>query len=110
MDLGLAGTTALITGASQGIGEHVAETLAAEGVHLHLTARSADRLEEVRDRIETTSGVTVRVHPMDLTTEGAVDRLVETVGPVDLLVNNAGAIPSGDLWAVDEAACARGGT
>ena len=44
MDLNLSGKTALITGASKGIGEHLAETFAAEGVHLHLTARSMDRL------------------------------------------------------------------
>ena len=43
MDLKLDGKTALITGASMGIGEHIARTLANEGVHLHLTARSEDK-------------------------------------------------------------------
>ena len=51
MDLNLSGKTALITGASMGIGEHLAETFAAEGVHLHLTARSIDRLEALKDRL-----------------------------------------------------------
>jgi len=51
MDLHLTAKTALITGASMGIGAHVAETLAAEGVHLHLTARSAKKLETLKAKI-----------------------------------------------------------
>jgi short-subunit dehydrogenase len=51
MDLKLDGKTALITGASMGIGEHIAETLATEGVHLHLTARSENKLKALKARI-----------------------------------------------------------
>jgi NAD(P)-dependent dehydrogenase (short-subunit alcohol dehydrogenase family) len=103
MDLKLTGKTALITGASQGIGEHVAETFAAEGVNLHLTARNTSALEDLRARITSAHPVTVMLHPADLTQPGACEALSEAVGNVDILVNNAGAIPSGTLWDVDEA-------
>jgi NAD(P)-dependent dehydrogenase (short-subunit alcohol dehydrogenase family) len=108
MDLKLDGKTALITGASMGIGEHIAETLAAEGVHLHLTARSADKLEALKARFAETSDVSVTLHPLDLTTDGAADQLANATKGIDILVNNAGAIPSGDLWDVDEAAWRKG--
>ena len=108
MDLRLGGKTALITGASMGIGEHLAETFAREGVHLHLTARSADKLKGLKDRIAAVSDVSVMLHPIDLTEAGAAGKLSEAVGLVDILVNNAGAILSGDLWDVDEAAWRKG--
>jgi NAD(P)-dependent dehydrogenase (short-subunit alcohol dehydrogenase family) len=108
MDLKLKGKTALITGASMGIGEHIAETLAAEGVHLHLTARSADKLEALKARIAETSDVSVTLQPLDLAAEGAPNKLAQAIGKADILVNNAGAIPSGDLWDVDEAAWRKG--
>ena len=108
MDLKLQGKTALITGASMGIGAHIAETLAAEGVNLHLTARSTDKLEALKVRIAEISDVTVTLHPLDLAVEGAAATLAEAASTVDILVNNAGAIPSGDLWDVDEAAWRKG--
>lgn len=102
MDFRMAGKTALITGASQGIGEGLARTLAEEGVNLHLTARSADRLEELRREIISKHDVEVHLHPMDITGKGACERLVEAVGDIDILVNNAGVIPSGTMYDVDE--------
>ena len=102
MDLNLSGKTALITGASKGIGEHLAETFAAEGVHLHLTARSMGRLEALKDRLAKISDVSVTLHPLDLTADGAVEKLSATIKHIDILVNNAGAIPSGDLWDVNK--------
>ena len=102
MDLKLGGKTALITGASMGIGEHLAESFAAEGVHLHLTARSTEKLEALKARIAKNSDVSVTLHPLDLTAEGAVEQLDAAIGHVDILINNAGAIPSGDLWDVDQ--------
>ena len=92
MDLKLTGKTALITGASMGIGAHVAETLAAEGVHLHLTARSAEKLETLKAEIAKTSDVSVTLHPLDLTSEGAPDALAQAICNVDILVNNAGGL------------------
>lgn len=108
MDLKLDGKTALITGASTGIGAHVAETLASEGVHLHLTARSRDKLEALKTRIAEISDVSVTLHPQDLTADDAPALLAKAILDVDILVNNAGAIPSGDLWDVDEIAWRKG--
>ena len=108
MDLKLSGKTALITGASMGIGEHLAESFAAEGVNLHLTARSADKLVSLKQRIHSMSDVIVTVHPIDLAEPRSCERLSEAVGDVDILVNNAGAIPSGSLWDVDEEAWRKG--
>ncbi|MBT0958643.1 SDR family oxidoreductase [Alphaproteobacteria bacterium KMM 3653] len=108
MDLNLGGKTALITGASMGIGAHIAETLAGEGVHLHLTARSGDKLEALKARITEAHDVQVTLHPLDLAAQGGPEALAEAVAAVDILINNAGAIPSGDLWDVDEAAWRQG--
>ena len=104
MDLRLAGKTALVTGASQGIGDGLARTLAEEGVNLHLTARSADRLEKLREEIVSKHDVEVHLHPMDITEKGACERLVEAAGDIDILINNAGVIPSGTMYDVDEEA------
>ncbi len=102
MDLRLTGKRALVTGASQGIGEGVARTLAAEGVHLHLTARSADRLEQIRREIADEHGVEVTVHALDITVPGVCEQLVREAGDVDILINNAGVIPSGTMFDIDE--------
>ncbi len=102
MDLGLKGKTALVTGASQGIGEGVAKAFAEEGVNLHLTARNAEYLERIRKEIAEISDVKVAIHPLDITQAGTCEKLVEQVGDVDILVNNAGVIPSGSLFEIDE--------
>jgi NAD(P)-dependent dehydrogenase (short-subunit alcohol dehydrogenase family) len=103
MDLGLSGRWVLITGASQGIGEGVAKVFAEEGCNLHLTARSRDNLERVRREIRGTHAVEVTLHPMDLTAPGAIQSLVDAVPRVDILINNAGVIPGGNLQSFDEA-------
>ena len=102
MELGLKGRTALVTGASKGIGRAVAEGLAAEGVHLHLTARSADLLDGLAKQLTAAHGVRVATHALDLSQRGEPERLAAAVGDLDILVNNAGAIPAGDLDAVTE--------
>lgn len=104
MELNLRGKTALITGASRGIGRAVAEGLAAEGVHLHLVARTRVDLERARVELMDRHQVQVSVHAVDLAQRGRPEALAARVGPVDLLVNNAGAIPAGPLHAVDEQA------
>ena len=100
MDLRLSGRKVLITGASQGIGEGVAQVCAGEGCDLVLVARNADRLAVVADRLRSESHVTVDVIAVDLTQADALERL-GAVENVDILVNNAGAIPGGDLQKVD---------
>ena len=108
MDLQLSGKNVLITGASMGIGAHLAETFAEENVNLHLTARSTDKLEELRNRILASHDVDVTLHSSDLTESGACEELFDSVGAIDILVNNAGAIPSGSLWDVDEESWRKG--
>lgn len=86
--------TALITGATSGIGLEFAWELAAESNDLVLVARNVDRLEEVAERIRQIANVRVEVLPADLsTTEGALavaDRISSAERPIGLLVNNAG--------------------
>lgn len=103
MDLGLKDKRVLITGASQGIGEALARAFAEEGCRLHLVARSQDRLDQLARGLNAQQSVKATIHALDLTQPGAAEKLAETVGTVDVLVNNAGAIPGGTLWEVDEA-------
>jgi NAD(P)-dependent dehydrogenase (short-subunit alcohol dehydrogenase family) len=102
MELGLLGRSALITGASKGIGKAIALELAREGVAVALTARSAGDLETVRKEIATISAAAVTTYPLDLSDSNSVDVLARGCGGVDILVNNAGAIPRGRLNEIDE--------
>ncbi len=85
--------TALVTGASSGIGEQFARKLAARGYDLVLVARRADRLERLAEELPTST----RVVPCDLVTEAGTlrERVAELGVDVDLLVNNAGFGTSG---------------
>lgn len=87
-------TTALITGASKGIGLELAKRHAAAGGDLVLVARSADTLEAVASELREKHGVEVRVFPADLTAPGAAQALFEATTQagvvVDYLINNAG--------------------
>lgn len=102
MDLKLRGRTALITGGSKGIGLAIARTLAAEGCHLHLAARTASELDKVAQEIGTAHGVTVTTHPADLSDGTQVKKVAAAAGAVDILVNSAGGIPRGTLTEIDE--------
>lgn len=105
MDLGVDAKSVLITGASKGIGRATAEAFAREGAGLiHITARSAAQLEEVAGGLRSTHGCEVRTYALDLTDEVARNELIEQTIDVDILINNAGAIPSGSMYAVDDAA------
>lgn len=108
MKLDLDGKTVLITGASKGIGLATAWAFAAEGCHLHLAARNAEALNDARSAIVAKHGVTVAVHPMDLGEAGSMAKLAQRAGDVDILINNAGDLPSGPLDALDPAAIRRG--
>jgi uncharacterized protein len=90
----LRGKTALVTGASSGIGEAAAKQLAARGANLVLTARRAERLEALAAALRREHGVEVRVVPLDLGTPTAARELfAKTEGEglsIDVLINNAG--------------------
>ncbi|HVZ00415.1 MAG TPA: short-chain dehydrogenase/reductase [Dongiaceae bacterium] len=103
MDLGLAGKSALVTGASQGIGLAVAESLAAEGCNLILVSRSREKLDKARAGLLARHPRAIDIHPFDLSRSDSIKAVAAAAGGVDILVNNAGSIPQGDLLAVDEA-------
>jgi short-subunit dehydrogenase len=88
------GKTALITGASSGIGVEFANRLAARGANLVLVARRKDRLQAVADAVELAHKVNVEVVVADLSEEGAADKLFKSLArkkiAVDVLINNAG--------------------
>jgi NAD(P)-dependent dehydrogenase (short-subunit alcohol dehydrogenase family) len=108
MNLGLQGRSVLITGASQGIGAGAAEVFAEEGANLHLTARSAEKLNKVKAAIQASWPVEVTLHPMDLTIPGAVEALCEAAGDAEILINNAGAIPGGNLHSFSDSSWRNG--
>jgi NAD(P)-dependent dehydrogenase (short-subunit alcohol dehydrogenase family) len=102
MDLELKGRSALITGASKGIGRAVALALAREGCVLHLAARGQDELEAVARDVAAAGAPQPHIHPCDLSQRGAAVALAQECGVLDILVNNAGAIPRGTVSTIDE--------
>lgn len=84
--------TALITGASSGIGAVFAREFAARGYDLIIAARRTDRLDELAAEITASTGAAVKVVASDLSAPNAAAKLAKAVGstPVDVLVNNAG--------------------
>lgn len=90
----LDGETAMVTGASSGIGAATARRLAAAGANVVLAARREERLGEIADEVETEYGVDAAAVPTDVTDEDRVAALVETTverfGGLDAVVANAG--------------------
>ena len=110
MDLGLEGTTALVTGASKGIGRASALLLAEEGCDVVVNARTADQLERAAGELSEQAGRKVVPIAGDMSDPGDVKRVVgetiEALGHIDVLVTCAGASPGGlveelteDHWA-----------
>jgi NAD(P)-dependent dehydrogenase (short-subunit alcohol dehydrogenase family) len=102
MDLQLAGKSALITGASKGIGRAATEQLAREGSNVILVSRNAADLAAVKQAIAQRFKVQIDTVAADLSQSSSIDRLAQDFPEIDILVNNAGAIPGGQLLDVDE--------
>jgi len=96
MDLGIEGRTALVCGASKGLGRACAEALAAEGVRLVITGRDRESLERAAHELRERHGVTVQTAAGDITTEEGRRAALAVCPQPDILVNNAGGPPVGN--------------
>ena len=97
----LSGRVALVTGASQGLGRRFAQVLAAHGAAVALAARQVDKLEDLRTELHE-AGHAAASAMLDVTDHGsiatAIDTIEATLGPIDILINNAGvAVAKGVL-------------
>ena len=106
MDLGIKGKTALVTGASSGIGRGIAIALGREGVQVAITARRRDLLQETAKEIINVGGMSPIVIECDLLQEGAAGKIADTalkeLKSVAILINNAGGSRSFDLDTTEE--------
>lgn len=106
MDLGLAGRRAFVAGSSSGIGRAVADSLLAEGAHVVLNGRKADKLERARAELAARHGPRVHAVAADVSSgdaaAGAVRDAVTRLGGLDVLVTNSGGPPSGTFEKLDE--------
>jgi 3-oxoacyl-[acyl-carrier protein] reductase len=111
MNLDLEGKCAIVGGASQGIGYGVAHLLAAEGARVAITARRENDLRAAAETIAAETGAEVVPVQADCRQAADCTRVVETVAAafrrVDILVNNDGAPPLGDLTSFDDVAWQR---
>src|SRR3954469_1595064 len=91
MELGLSGRTAIVCGASSGMGLAIAEAFAAEGANVAMFARRRELLEREAERLGALAGRGDVTNPADL--KRLVERTVEAFGRIDILVNNGGGPP-----------------
>ena len=103
MDLQLNGKTALVTGASQGIGRATAKALAAEGVQIAIAARRGELLNELADEIAANESSRPIVIPHDIMAEDGPESLAkkatDALGSIDILINSAGGTRKVGLYA-----------
>jgi 3-oxoacyl-[acyl-carrier protein] reductase len=99
MDLGIKGRSAIVTGASRGIGRETARQFLEEGVRVTICGRNGDTLNKTRDELAQQTGGDVQAVVADMTKEADIARLVESAkerfDAIDILVNNAGQMYSG---------------
>ena len=110
MDLGLRGRTAVVGGATSGLGRASAEALAAEGCDLVIWSRDEARLSAAADELRAAHGVRVSHVAADAVTAEAAHTVAEAAlafGPIDILVSNAGGPPTTDPTATDPEAWGR---
>jgi 3-oxoacyl-[acyl-carrier protein] reductase len=111
MNLNLNGKTAIVTGASKGIGREVARTLSREGMHVALVARDKTLLTDLKSELEGAGGKALALsHDLrDVDAPAAcVEETVKAFGQLDLVVNNAGDTKRGDFFELTEEDWARG--
>jgi NAD(P)-dependent dehydrogenase (short-subunit alcohol dehydrogenase family) len=102
MDLHLQGKTAIITGGSKGIGAGAALGLAEEGCAVTIVSRNQSELDATANKIRAKTHVDVSTYAADLSKPGIINALMGDLLLPDILINNAGAIPAGDLQAITE--------
>jgi 3-oxoacyl-[acyl-carrier protein] reductase len=111
MDLGLTDKRAFVAGSSSGIGRAVAAALLAEGAHVVINGRTADKLEQTRRELEAAHGPRVHAVVADLahgdSAAAAVREAVTRLGGLDVLFTNSGGPPAGLFESLDEAAWRR---
>jgi 3-oxoacyl-[acyl-carrier protein] reductase len=109
MDLQLIGKTALVCGASKGLGYGCAQALIKEGAHVVLAARGAEALQVAKSMLEAVAahGATVRSVVCDVTTKAGRQTLLNACATPDILITNAAGPPPGDFRSFDEAAWAK---
>ena len=107
MDLGIKGRSAIVTGASRGIGRETARQFLEEGVRVTICGRNAQTIDKARAELAAQTGGEVHAVVADMTKEGDIAQLVESAkqkfGTVDILVNNAGQMYSGRFAAMTDA-------
>jgi len=107
----LEGKVALVTGAGQGVGQGIAFALAVEGAVVAVAGRTLQKLERTCAEIGRRGGEAIAI-PCDVkkreSLERCVARVVEALGTIDILVNNAQEVPLGELERVDDEAFAAG--
>src|SRR4051812_395635 len=101
MMLDLKGQTALVTGASRGLGYAIALRLAKQGASVHLVARNAEAVQEAARKIAEETGAAAHAHAADIGDAPSAQALFEAVGKIspalEILVNNAGVTRDGLL-------------
>ena len=104
MELGIAGRSAIVCGASAGLGRGVATALAADGVKVLIAARSEERLARAAAEIAAETGGDVSYVAADVTTDEGRDAVLARCPAPDILINNAGGPPPGDFrsWGREE--------
>jgi NAD(P)-dependent dehydrogenase (short-subunit alcohol dehydrogenase family) len=102
MNLGLSGRKVLISGGSKGIGFAAASLLVSEGCDVILVARSGTGLDEAKIKLRSEWDADVQTLAVDIADAVQRDELISAFSDVDILINNAGAIPRGSLDTTDD--------